>query len=138
MSDAPAYIPEGGVPGNLVKREQKTEYRDQNGVVLDAEQIKELEGKVSFETRFEVHTRMIDAAGNEVNSVKDEGVAPPHPDVDNVDPDTAGAPVKESQDAPARQEDVQADETKERAVENSPRGEAKPASEVKGATKEEL
>lgn len=73
--------------------EQKIEYRDENGNLLDPEQVKALEGQISFETRYETATRIVDEYGNEISSGIDVdippnaqripgGVAPPHPDVD--------------------------------------------------------
>ncbi|KAK5131267.1 hypothetical protein LTR08_001172 [Meristemomyces frigidus] len=56
---------EGGAGQGSVT-EEKIEYRDENGVLLDEEQVKALEGKVSFSTRYETRTRIVDAAGNEV------------------------------------------------------------------------
>ncbi|KAK4555376.1 Dolichyl-phosphate-mannose--protein mannosyltransferase 1 [Recurvomyces mirabilis] len=46
--------------------EEKVEYRDDQGNLLDEEQVKALEGKVSFSTRYETRTRMVDAQGNEI------------------------------------------------------------------------
>lgn len=46
--------------------EEKIEYRDEAGNILNEEQVKELEGKVSFSTRYETRTRLVDANGNEV------------------------------------------------------------------------
>jgi len=84
------------VPANqrLVHTEERVEYRDQDGNLLNEEQVKALEGKVEFKTRYETRTRVIDADGNEVllppgaqpPQVQDQaaaaGVAPPHPDVE--------------------------------------------------------
>lgn len=135
MSDAPAY--HSAVPPpfahSIISREEKVEYRDQNGNLLDEEQVKALEGKVSFKTRYETRTRMVDGAGNVVNP-EEINVAPPHPDVDNVDPDTVGLPDVEFEAAPASQRDVREDELKEEAVENSKRGEAEPTEDVPEAT----
>lgn len=74
----------------VVAQEERVEYRDQNGNILDPEQVKELEGKVEFKTRYETRTRVIDENGNEVQADADDGeaVAPPHPDVQNVDQET--------------------------------------------------
>lgn len=52
--------------------EEKVEYRDEDGNLLDEEQVKALEGKVSFSTRYETRTRLVDAAGNEVDGLVDE------------------------------------------------------------------
>jgi dolichyl-phosphate-mannose-protein mannosyltransferase len=83
------------VPANqkLLRTEERIEYRDQDGNLLNEEQVKALEGKVEFKTRYETRTRVIDADGNEIllppgAEVPQEqeqaaaGVAPPHPDVE--------------------------------------------------------
>jgi dolichyl-phosphate-mannose-protein mannosyltransferase len=135
MSDAPAYSAAHVAPvgQSVISREEKIEYRDQDGNLLDPEQVKALEGKVSFQTKYETRTRLVDTAGNEINP-DDVAVAPPHPDVDNVDRETVGIPDKESQAAPASQSDAEKDQVKEAAVENAKTGEAKPASEAQEAT----
>ena len=46
--------------------EEKVEYRDENGNLLDEEQVRALQGKVSFSTRYETRTRLVDEAGNEI------------------------------------------------------------------------
>ena len=56
--------------------EEKIEYRDEHGNLLDEEQVKALEGKVSFSTRYETRTRLVDQDGREVEDgvvVDDEG-----------------------------------------------------------------
>jgi dolichyl-phosphate-mannose-protein mannosyltransferase len=132
LSEAPSGSP---VPPNhvFVSKEEKVEYRDQDGKLLDPEMVKSLEGKVSFKTKYETRTRMLDAAGNVIGESEDAGVAPPHPDVDNVDPETI-AVENAAQDSPASQVDVSADESKEESAENVKTGEAKPASEGNDAT----
>lgn len=49
--------------------EEKIEYRDEDGNLLDEAQVKELEGKVSFSTRYETRTRLVDASGNEIEGI---------------------------------------------------------------------
>jgi dolichyl-phosphate-mannose-protein mannosyltransferase len=139
MSEAPPFISANPLPSgqSIISREEKIEYRDQDGNILDPEQVKALEGKVSFKTRYETRTRMIDAQGNEImvgDETEDAGVAPPHPDVDNVDQETVGVPEPEYQESPASPEDVTADEQKEESIEKSQTGAAKPASEGNEAT----
>lgn len=51
--------------------EEKVEFRDEDGNLLDEEQVKALEGKVSFSTRYETRTRLVDAAGNEIEGIVD-------------------------------------------------------------------
>lgn len=54
--------------------EEKIEYRDEEGNLLDDEQVRALEGKVSFSTRYETRTRLVDEKGNELyNAVVGEG-----------------------------------------------------------------
>lgn len=113
----------------VVSKEEKIEYRDQDGNLLNEEQVAALEGKVEFQTKYETRTRVIDEMGNEIH----EGVAPPHPDVEGVDQETvkndaekdAGEPVAPPpQDAAASKEGEKEAEQKQ----------AKPASEGKEAT----
>jgi dolichyl-phosphate-mannose-protein mannosyltransferase len=55
------------VTNRVLAGEEKIEYRDEAGNILNEEQVKELEGKVSFSTRYETRTRLVDANGNEVS-----------------------------------------------------------------------
>jgi dolichyl-phosphate-mannose-protein mannosyltransferase len=123
------------LPGHsILSREEKVEYRDQDGNLLNEEQVKALEGKVSFKTRYETRTRVVDPQGNEIGGFGEEaGVAPPHPDVEGVDRETVAEP-KAHNDKPASRHDVQADESKEDSVIKSNAGAAKPASEGNEAT----
>ena len=52
--------------GNVVRHEQHIEYRDEEGNILNEEQVKALEGQVEFKTRYETKTRLIDEYGNEL------------------------------------------------------------------------
>ena len=117
---------------SLVSREEKVEYRDQDGNILDPEQVKSLEGKVSFKTRYETRTRLVDAQGNEINP--EGAVAPPHPDVEGIDKETVGIPDAGLKEKPAVQSEIQADESKEKSIGKSEAGIAKPASEGNEAT----
>ena len=90
ISGAPKLEPEGQ---KILSKEERVEYRDQNGNLLDEEQVKALEGKVEFKTKYETRTRVLDGAGNEVEVRIDEngeeaGVAPPHPDVEGANQQT--------------------------------------------------
>lgn len=135
-----------GAPGQVVHREEKIEYRDEHGNILNEEQIKELSGKVSFQTRYETRTRIIDAAGNELyegpaGSVPDNllNPAPPHPDVEGRNPETKGAPGEgEANEKPATNEAiVDGGDRENSAMMEGKR--PKPASEKgKEATKKEL
>jgi dolichyl-phosphate-mannose-protein mannosyltransferase len=124
-----------GGAGNIVSREEKIEYRDENGNILDPEQVKALEGKVSFKTRYETRTRLVDAQGNEVA----EGVAPPHPDVEGSNPETVEKKQDEASEKPPTV-GAAGDIGKEKSAEGKEGNtQAKPASEAQQATnKEEL
>jgi len=93
--------PEPAADQVIIGREERIEYRDQNGNLLDKAQVAELEkeGKVSFEYKYETRTRVVDAAGNELPA--SEAVAPEHPDVEGQNPDTKGVPESEGQSEPA-------------------------------------
>ncbi|PGH10592.1 hypothetical protein AJ79_05415 [Helicocarpus griseus UAMH5409] len=69
--------------------EESVEYRDQDGNILNEEQVAELqrEGKVSFHTKYETRTRVIDAQGRELG---EQELAPRHPDAEGQNPETAG------------------------------------------------
>ncbi|MBE3050097.1 hypothetical protein IMZ48_47885 [Candidatus Bathyarchaeota archaeon] len=87
ISGAPA----APVGHEIIGQEERVEFRDQDGKLLSEEEVKELEGKVEFKTRYETRTRVVDADGNELYVDIEEGdveVAPPHPDVEGVDPNT--------------------------------------------------
>jgi dolichyl-phosphate-mannose-protein mannosyltransferase len=137
ISEAPPLVspPPAGAVQSVLSREEKIEYRDQDGNLLSPEQVKELEGKVSFKTRYETRTRLVDAQGNEINPPPEAaGVAPPHPDVEGADSSTIGKSEPDSQAEPASQKEVKADESKEESIAKSDAGAAKPASEGNDAT----
>jgi dolichyl-phosphate-mannose-protein mannosyltransferase len=119
---------ESNTEPRVVSKEEKVEYRDQHGNILNAEQVKELEGKVEFETKYETRTRVVDDQGKEIPSA---GVAPPHPDVEGVDKETVKADAKDD-----TVKDAAASRDGEREAEDA---KARPASEGKEATgKDEL
>jgi dolichyl-phosphate-mannose-protein mannosyltransferase len=128
ISGAPA-VPQGA---RVLRKEEKLEYRDQDGNLLNEEQVKELEGKVEFQTRYETRTRVVDEAGNELEMPEGgwpadySPVAPPHPDVQGVDKETVRA--EGEQEVP---KEVDASKDGEKEAEKS---QAKPASEGKKAT----
>jgi len=146
----PQVVQQAGenMPGQqILSREEKIEYRDENGNLLDPEAVKAMEGKVSFKTRYETRTRLVDAAGNEIDAGvpvevnEPAGVAPPHPDAEGRNPET-GEPdqMAEPSEAPPMV-DVSEDVGKERSAEReeAERREARPGSEGKEATgKDEL
>lgn len=116
-------------------KEEKVEYRDQDGNLLDSEQVAELEGKVSFHTKYETRTRLVDAAGNEIgdSSAGAEGFAPPHPDVDREPETKSGQEEDDKRDRPATAS-PEKDVGKESA-EKAKGGRPQPGSEVKDAIK---
>lgn len=113
----------------VIAREEKIEYRDEEGNLLNEEQVAALEGKVSFKTRYETRTRVVDAYGNEIENNVPEEVAPVHPD---VNPETAGVPEAQANEAPPTVE-VGEDVAKERLVEERVER-ARPGSEGQSAT----
>lgn len=104
----------------VLDQEEHVEYRDQDGNLLDIEQVKALEGKVEFKTRYETRTRLVDEAGNEVVIGENgepivDAVAPPHPDVDGVDPNTKKLgrpddpiPKEDREDVPSKDGEAEA------------------------------
>lgn len=140
ISGAP-QAPPAGIPGQkILSREERVEYRDQDGNLLNEEQVKELQGKVEFKTRYETRTRVVDANGNEVpqpaggwpqdhagqDGGAQGGVAPPHPDVQGVDQETKRGLVPD-EPIPAAKKSVEGEKEKEEKS-------AKPASEGNEAT----
>lgn len=120
----PQIVPDSGVT------EEKVEFRDENGNLLDDAQVRELEGRVSFSTRYETRTRLVDQLGNEVHNAvveADDGQAGTR--AEGVDPETpAGDEKEEASPRPPKQADVGGDLEKERSVEAS-RDEASPGHE---------
>jgi dolichyl-phosphate-mannose-protein mannosyltransferase len=117
----------------VVSKEERIEYRDENGRVLNDDEVSALAGKVSFKTRYETRTRIVDAQGNEIyeglvdahGAEEQAGVAPPHPDVEGGEPETQqGSEPAEASDAPPTVEVVE-DQQKESSVEQDSH-EAKP------------
>ena len=127
--------PQPSVDEASIRREEKVEYRDQDGNLLDQEQVSSLKGKVSFQTRYETRTRVVDGAGNEIadGPAGAEGFAPPHPDADRI-PETASDPAEnDGRKYPATASEND-DENKENMVEKN-KGKPKPGSEGNDATK---
>jgi dolichyl-phosphate-mannose-protein mannosyltransferase len=112
----------------VIGREERIEYRDQDGNLLDESQVSVLEsdGKVSFKTKYETRTRLVDAEGNEIPG--SDGVAPNHPDVEGQNPDTKG--VKEDPQSQPADAAVSAG-----SVNKEDDGRAMPASDANEATK---
>jgi dolichyl-phosphate-mannose-protein mannosyltransferase len=126
----PINIPEGGVV-----HEEKIEYRDEEGNLLDDEQVKSLEGKVSFSTRYETRTRLVDEYGNEVWQDGEEGVAGTV--AEGVEPVSGNEAGEGEASTKPGQANVGDDVAKERSV-NQEKLTAEPESEVGKKTKDEL
>lgn len=133
--------PKAPVEEAAIKQEEKIEYRDQDGNLLNEEQVEELRGKVSFETKYETSTRVLDAAGNQVNDsppAGGEGHAPPHPDVDRQ-PETLQEEAQNDQREVPASASPDDDVRKEKSIQGSEAGMPKPGSEGNEATgKDEL
>lgn len=125
--------PVGIPPGGLT--EEKVEYRDEDGNLLDDEQVKALEGKVSFSTRYETRTRLVDEYGNEVYQSDDAGVA--GTSLDGVDPMSGNDAGEGEASTEPGKAGVKEDLAKERSVANE-KMTAEPESEAGKATKDEL
>lgn len=119
-----------------IEHEERVEYRDQDGNLLNEEEVAALKGKVSFETRYETRTRVVDAAGNEIGGDGfggADGYAPPHPDVDR-EPETAADVPEDGREYPATASPEE-DLIKEQSVEEIDVKKPRPASEGIEATK---
>ncbi|OCT44197.1 Dolichyl-phosphate-mannose--protein mannosyltransferase 1 [Cladophialophora carrionii] len=114
--------------GRVIAQEEKVEYRDQDGNLLDEAQVQALlaEGKASFQTRYETRTKLVDEQGNEINP---SDVAPPHPDVEGQNPQTKGVPEEQANKSPAEAEAGGS------VKKGDDEGKAKPASDASEATK---
>ncbi|KAI1003687.1 Dolichyl-phosphate-mannose--protein mannosyltransferase 1 [Podosphaera aphanis] len=69
VSDAPAFQPDdqpAPADPRILFREDKVEYEDQDGNPLDVQQVQALRGHVSFKTRYETRTRLVDAKGHKL------------------------------------------------------------------------
>ena len=99
---------------------------------------------MSFSTRYETRTRIVDAAGKELyEGPADEAVpagnfAPPHPDVEGQNPETANAKGEADANKAPPSVAAGADKEKEKSAKGKDK-KAKPASEqLVDATKKEL
>lgn len=126
-SSGEAAVTSAKIQGSMAR----VEYRDQNGNVLPEDLVASLraEGKVKFETRYEPNSRMENA--HDV-PVVDGQLAPPHPDVQGQNPETASGP----EDSVPPESPASVAEGNESSVEQSSSLEAKPASEGNEATKQ--
>ncbi|KAF2724755.1 glycosyltransferase family 39 protein [Polychaeton citri CBS 116435] len=135
----PSQVPVGGSHS-----EERIEFRDENGNLLDEEQVKALEGKVSFSTRYETRTRLVDEFGNEVfDGVVDQGEPQGQAGTkaEGVDQETKGfVPEGDANTAPPGDVEAEADLQKERLAETSNNADAaEPESDVgKQTARDEL
>ena len=100
--------------------------------------MKKEKGALSYKTRYETRTRVLDAMGNEISDgVGVEAIAPPHPDVEGQNPETAGGKrrAEEVREQPATV-DAKADSGNERSGERIEKQKPRPGSEGNEATKQ--
>ena len=136
------------VDGNLgLGKLENIEYRDPDGNLLNDEQVRALQNQpgVSFSTKYETRTRLVDDNGREVGladgHIKD-GDPVPHPDTEGRNPNTAGMEMAQKDiekmvpDSPPTVDAV-GDVGKERSLENDRKasGKPRPGSERDEATK---
>ncbi|KAK3711834.1 Dolichyl-phosphate-mannose--protein mannosyltransferase 1 [Vermiconidia calcicola] len=135
ISDDAAHAGISGMEDGFV--EEKVEYRDEEGNLLDEEQVRALEeeGGISFSTKYETRTRLVDQYGNEVFEEEEEesragdaGVA--GTSIKGVDPETADARGEADASAVPPNAAVGEDVRKERSLEANAEGTAEPESEV--------
>ena len=124
--DPSAVTPQVGEQ-NVIGQEERVEYRDQDGNLLDEAQVQALlaDGNASFQTKYETRTRLVDENGNEVNP---SSVAPEHPDVEGQNPSTKGVPEEQANQKPAQAKAGGS------AKKDEDEGKAKPASDASEAT----
>jgi dolichyl-phosphate-mannose-protein mannosyltransferase len=85
----------------ILSKEEKVEYRDENGNVLDDAQVEALRGQVEFQTRYETRTRLVDGDGKEIYNKVVEGSGPEIAGLDE-EPHVAEKPEPEPETAPAQ------------------------------------
>ena len=124
--------PQPAVEEASVRREEKVEYRDQDGNLLNEEEVAALAGKVDFQTRYETRTRVIDPDGNEIPDSSSAGTAPPHP-ADREPETAANDPENDGRELPATAS-PEDDVAKEKSVQKNDGSKPKPASEGSEAT----
>jgi len=127
-------VPEAQVTNRVLAGEEKIEYRDEAGNILNEEQVKELEGKVSFSTRYETRTRLVDANGNEVydGRVEEEDESYAGTIAEGSNQETGGVGQEAALEQPASV-NVNDDVEKEKSIEASTAS-AEPESDAGTAT----
>lgn len=125
-------------PAGQAPVEEKVEYRDEEGNILNDEQVAALQGKVSFSTRYETRTRLVDQMGNEIEDGllegEDEGAAKPQ----GVDPATAGRDNGEGEANTAPASNVAGEDVKKEQQIQNAEATPEPESDAGKATKDEL
>ncbi|KAK4495498.1 hypothetical protein PRZ48_013830 [Zasmidium cellare] len=123
--------------------EEKVEYRDEEGNLLNDEQVAALQGKVSFSTRYETRTRLVDEAGNVVQDGQvdvQDGELPAPPKPEGVDPQTIKGDAYEGEpntEKAPKQNKANEDVAKEKSVQDV-KATPEPASDADKKTKDEL
>ncbi|WPH01498.1 dolichyl-phosphate-mannose--protein mannosyltransferase 1 [Acrodontium crateriforme] len=117
--------------------EEKVEYRDENGVLLNEEQVKALEGKVSFSTRYETRTRLVDEYGNEIHDGAANEIDGSAGTVADAPEPGTGRDAGEGEASTPAHNAAADDLVKEQSVEDA-KATAEPESEAAQATKDEL
>lgn len=115
---------------HTIGREEKVEYRDEKGNLLNEAQVAALSGQVSFQTKYETRTRTVDAEGREIGVEGDEarGWSPlPHGEAET------GSVAQEDASKSPPKVDASEDLGKERSVAKS-KTEAAPGSDASEAT----
>ena len=127
--EAEAVTPQAGQPAEqkILDREERIEYRDQDGKLLNNDEVASLlaEGKASFSTKYETETKLVDEHGNIIPDPS--AVAPEHPDAEGANPDTKGQSKASKEPAQA---EVSVDDSREEILKMP-----KPASDASEATK---
>ena len=135
--DNATVTPQAQAAEPVPSREEKVEYRDQDGNTLNEEQVRLLEGRVSFSTKYETRTRVLNSAGDEMadDTPGAEGFAPAHPDMEREpETKTSGLGIGDI-DAPVSVSPVDYPEKERYSNEAAKSGQPRPASEAYEATK---
>lgn len=124
--------PQPAGSNRIVGREERVEYRDEVGNLLDPKEVAKLqaEGKVSLQTKYQTETRVIDASGNQI--IKNPEHAPPHPDVEGQNPETNR---NGEESIVPRNEPASVAGSEKSVYDEQVASAPKPASEAQGATK---
>lgn len=133
--------PGNPIPNEGMYTEEKIEYRDEAGNLLDAEQVSALEGQVSFSTRYETRTRLVDENGREIYNeiIGEDAGSQAGTSADGPDPDTANPKGEEDASSVPPKVGIKEDVRKEKERVEQVKHTAEPESEVgKETGKDEL